>query len=98
MSYHIRGYRFAPWAAGLPDWRGEAGGRKYTAERALLEETPMADKPSQGPADIIAASTAPGDIDARVARLEPRAAVRLIRPDSEYVGERGLTWTPLGRR
>jgi citrate synthase len=30
--------------------------------------------------------------------IEQHADNRLIRPDSEYVGERGLTWTPLGQR
>jgi citrate synthase len=30
--------------------------------------------------------------------MEQHADNRLIRPDSEYVGERGLTWTPLGGR
>jgi citrate synthase len=100
----------------------------------------MADKPSKGLADIIAASTALSDIDGRAGLLfyrgydihqlagpatfeeiayvlqrghpptrggragwtahvmEQHADNRLIRPDSEYVGERGLTWTPLDRR
>jgi citrate synthase len=30
--------------------------------------------------------------------MEQHADNRLIRPDSEYIGERGLTWTPLGER
>ena len=30
--------------------------------------------------------------------MEQHADNRLIRPDSEYVGERGLTWTPLDQR
>lgn len=30
--------------------------------------------------------------------IEQHADNRLIRPDSEYVGERGLTWTPLDQR
>jgi citrate synthase len=30
--------------------------------------------------------------------IEQHADNRLIRPDSEYLGERGLTWTPLGQR
>jgi citrate synthase len=30
--------------------------------------------------------------------IEQHADNRLIRPDSEYIGERGLTWTPLGER
>jgi len=30
--------------------------------------------------------------------MEQHADNRLIRPDSEYVGERGLTWTPLDER
>ncbi len=30
--------------------------------------------------------------------MEQHADNRLIRPDSEYIGERGLTWTPLDRR
>ena len=30
--------------------------------------------------------------------LEQRAAARLIRPSSEYVGARDRTWTPLGER
>jgi citrate synthase len=30
--------------------------------------------------------------------MEQHADNRLIRPDSEYIGERGLTWTPLGQR
>jgi citrate synthase len=109
----------------------------------------MADKPSKGLADIIAASTALSDIDGRAGLLfyrgydihqlagsatfeeiayllqrghqiptdlftpvfsvsrmagwtahvmEQHTDNRLIRPDSEYVGERGLTWTPLDRR
>lgn len=124
----------------------------------------MADKPSKGLADIIAASTALSDIDGRAGLLfyrgcdihqlagsatfeeiayllqrgrpptrselaghageidagrahgslvtaclpdvagaqapmeEQHADSRLIRPDSEYMGERGLTWTALDRR
>jgi len=65
----------------------------------------MADKPSTGPADIIAASTARNDIDGRAALLFYRgygihrhAGNRLVRPDSEYVGERGLARAPLDRR
>jgi len=30
--------------------------------------------------------------------MEQHADNRLIRPDSEYIGERGLTWIPLGER
>jgi citrate synthase len=30
--------------------------------------------------------------------IEQHADNRLIRPDSEYIGERGLTWIPLGQR
>jgi citrate synthase len=30
--------------------------------------------------------------------IEQHADNRLIRPDSEYIGERALTWTPLGAR
>jgi citrate synthase len=30
--------------------------------------------------------------------MEQHSDNRLIRPDSEYIGERGLTWTPLNRR
>ena len=30
--------------------------------------------------------------------IEQHADNRLIRPDSEYIGERGLTWAPLGQR
>ena len=30
--------------------------------------------------------------------IEQHADNRLIRPDSEYIGERGLTWVPVGRR
>ena len=30
--------------------------------------------------------------------MEQHADNRLIRPDSEYIGERGLTWTPVGQR
>jgi citrate synthase len=30
--------------------------------------------------------------------IEQHADNRLIRPDSEYIGERGLTWVPLGQR
>jgi citrate synthase len=30
--------------------------------------------------------------------IEQHADNRLIRPDSDYTGERGLTWAPLGRR
>ncbi len=30
--------------------------------------------------------------------IEQHADNRLIRPDSEYIGERGLTWTPLAQR
>jgi citrate synthase len=30
--------------------------------------------------------------------MEQHADNRLIRPDSEYIGERGLTWPPLGQR
>lgn len=30
--------------------------------------------------------------------IEQHADNRLIRPDSEYIGERGLTWTPLDQR
>jgi hypothetical protein len=58
----------------------------------------MADKPSRGLADIIAASTAPGDIDGRVVLLEQHAGDRLIRPGSEHLGDRVLSRTPLDRR
>jgi hypothetical protein len=58
----------------------------------------MADKPSRGLADIIAASAAPGDTDGRLVLLEQHAGDRLTRPDGEHVGERGLTRTPLDRR
>jgi citrate synthase len=77
----------------------------------------MADKPSRGLADVIAASTAVSDIDGRAGLLfyrgydihqlagpatahviEQHADNRLIRPDSEYIGERGLTWVPVGQR
>jgi citrate synthase len=30
--------------------------------------------------------------------MEQHADNRLIRPDSEYIGERGLTWIPVGQR
>jgi citrate synthase len=30
--------------------------------------------------------------------IEQHADNRLIRPDSDYIGERGLTWIPLGQR
>ena len=30
--------------------------------------------------------------------IEQHADNRLIRPDSEYIGERGLTWIPAGQR
>jgi citrate synthase len=30
--------------------------------------------------------------------IEQHADNRLIRPDSEYIGERGLTWVPVGQR
>jgi citrate synthase len=30
--------------------------------------------------------------------IEQHADNRLIRPDSEYIGERGLTWIPLDQR
>jgi citrate synthase len=30
--------------------------------------------------------------------MEQHADNRLIRPDSEYIGEHGLTWTPLDQR
>jgi citrate synthase len=30
--------------------------------------------------------------------MEQHADNRLIRPDSEYIGECGLTWTPLDER
>jgi citrate synthase len=30
--------------------------------------------------------------------IEQHADNRLIRPDSEYIGERGLTWIPVGER
>src|SRR5260370_28763066 len=42
--------------------------RKYTAERAVREEY-MAEKPSKGLADVVAASTALSDIDGRAGRL-----------------------------
>jgi citrate synthase len=42
--------------------------RKYTAERAVQEEH-MAEKPSKGLADVVAASTALSDIDGRAGRL-----------------------------
>jgi citrate synthase len=65
----------------------------------------MADRPSRGLADVIAASTAVGDIDGQAGLLFYRgydihqhADNRLIRPDSEYIGERGLTWVPVGQR
>jgi citrate synthase len=118
----------------------------------MRKENKMADKPSKGLADVIAASTAVSDIDGRAGLLFYRgydihqlagpatfeeiavllqrghapspaelaayraelagsrmagwtahvigqhADNRLIRPDSEYIGERGLTWVPVGRR
>jgi hypothetical protein len=59
VSYHIYGYRFArpaqlaaagelppgPGTPGSPEPEGTNGGRKYTAERALLEADAMAAKP-----------------------------------------------------
>ena len=30
--------------------------------------------------------------------IEQHAGHRLIRPDREYIGERGLTWVPAGQR
>src|SRR5262252_4777825 len=43
--------------------------RKYTAERVVRKEVDMADKPSKGLADVIAASTALSDIDGRAGLL-----------------------------
>ncbi len=43
--------------------------RKYTAERVVRKEVVMADKPSKGLADVIAASTALSDIDGRAGLL-----------------------------
>jgi hypothetical protein len=74
----------------------------------MRKEYKMADKPPRGLADIVAASTAVSDIDGvfSVSRMagwtahviEQHADNRLIRPDSEYIGERGLTWVPVGQR
>jgi len=74
----------------------------------------MADRPSKGLAGIIAAPTAVSDIDGRAGLLFYRGHIagwtaqviarhagnQLIRPASEYIGERGLTWTawPSGDR
>ncbi len=86
----------------------------------------MAERPSRGLADVVAASTALSDIDFYAATvyhylriptdlftsvfsvsrmagwtshvMEQHADNRLIRPDSEYIGDRGLTWTPLDQR
>jgi hypothetical protein len=71
----------------------------------------MADKPSKGLADIIAASTALSDIDGRAGLpsyrgydMHRRAGSAMsgrmekTRPDGEHVGERGLTRAPLERR
>ncbi len=80
----------------------------------------MADKPSRGLADVIAASTAVSDTAYHYLRIpadlftgvfsvsrmagwtahviEQHADNRLIRPDGEYIGERGLTWVPVGQR
>jgi len=57
----------------------------------------MADKPSRGLADVVAASVSRmAGWTAHV--MEQHADNRLIRPDSEYIGERGLTWIPAGQR
>jgi citrate synthase len=48
----------------------------------------MARGPARGLADVVAACTA----------LSQHADNRLIRPDSEYIGERGQDWVPLGAR
>ncbi len=48
---------------------GEAGRRKYTAQRTVREEGNMADEPSRGLADVVAASTALSDIDGQAGRL-----------------------------
>jgi hypothetical protein len=41
---------------------------------------------------VAGASAAPSDIEGLTGRH------RLIRPDSEYIGERGLRWVPLCAR
>ena len=79
----------------------------------------MAEAPSRGLADVVAASTALSDSDEGAGLpsyrgydihhlagqagwtahvIEQHAGNRLIRPDSEHVGERGLHWVPLDAR
>jgi len=69
----------------------------------------MADKPSRGLADVVAVSTAVGDIGGRAGLPLHRgydidqlagAGTFVIEQhtDNEYLGERGLAWTPVGRR
>jgi hypothetical protein len=103
-----------PWASrGCPpaDRAPEEPGASTLPTGMRKEYTQMADKPSRGPADVIAASTPVSDIDGRAGLLfyrgydihqlaggEQHADSRPIRPDSEYIGERGLTWIPAGQR
>ena len=65
----------------------------------------MADKPSRGLADIVAASTAISDIDGRAGLLFYRgydihqlAGAATFEEVAFLLGERGLTWIPAGRR
>jgi citrate synthase len=64
----------------------------------------MARVPARGLADVVAASTALSEFSAsRMAGwtahvIEQHADNRLIRPDSEYIGERGMRWVPGGAR
>jgi hypothetical protein len=50
----------------------------------------MARAPARGLAEVAGASTALIDIDGLTGRR------RLIRPDSDYMGERGLLFVPVG--
>jgi citrate synthase len=80
LGLEVTGGFPAAGSGGLPPGRWSAlpgdrvrrvhpGRRKYTAERVMRKEGDMADKPSKGLADVIAASTALSDIDGRAGLL-----------------------------
>ena len=89
LAHAVWRRRTSPGLARRPDTAasrcgGTCSPRKYTAERAIREEHEMADKPSKGLADVVAASTALSDIDGQAGRP---VLPRLRHPPARRVGD-----------
>ena len=79
------------WPGGRPWARRSEGAcrpRKYTAERVSARKKNMADKPSKGLADVVAASTALSDIDGQAGRLFYRGYDNDLRAGPDLRGDR----------